>query len=118
MDESERLQQLEARLARALADAKRWEYDPPSDKAVVRARELFRVFAHSFQEIDAFDVGVGVDGSIDITASGTESSVSMDVSPDGERLDAATGNYRTKTVTWVCKEPSLNDLLKEIERAA
>ncbi|MGE0602128.1 MAG: hypothetical protein AB7J35_16910 [Dehalococcoidia bacterium] len=71
-----------AELERASQRAKEWDYDPPSDAAVQRARTLFAALDEvEFQH--ALEISIGVDGSIDIFASRRDVRVSVEILPSG-----------------------------------
>lgn len=115
---AERLRQLEAMLEAAIANAKQWDFDLPTAGGEARVRAVLAFLAERFESTEPFEVAIGEDGSIEFTASGRASYVTVAIPPDGDRIDAATINVTEKVITWQAEEPALATIAKEIERAA
>ena len=105
-------------LEAALADAQRWEFDLPADAGLKRARELFAGLAFEIHDVSSFEVDVAVDGAIGITTGSPNVSISVTVAPNGSRTDAGAVDHRKRKVIWTSENPSIEEIVREIGRAA
>ena len=104
-------------LSKAVANAREWDFDPPTEQALLRTRQLLGRIAETYDDLQRFSLSVGVDGGIEITASSRDYSVSIDVSPAAVVTTAA-GDHHERPVIWSAVEPTWDELAREIDKAA
>ncbi len=109
-----RVAHFESQLREAQAAAARNGFDQPAEGAVARATRVFDALAAA--DFAPFDVAIGVDGSIELTATIGTLAITIDVSPTGSRIDAVLDT--ADRVVWVGENVTPAAVVKEIERAA
>ena len=107
---------LEGELEDAKARARSYDFDEPDERSIRVARDLIAALAQMEDAIHGLEIGVGVDGCIEITGRVRATHLTVEVSPTGSRIDAVLDTEAG--IVWVGEQTSAEDLLKELERAA
>lgn len=108
---------LQDELERALALAKRDDFDAPSAAALARARTLFAELS-SAMDTSAFEVTVGEDGSIELfTATPSGERLTVEISAAAGRVGLVVQDAGGRVLAAV-KEATDGEVVRRLERAA
>ena len=114
----EKIVALAAQFDEARALAKNLEFDAPSAAAVERAAALLALIAEAVTETSVFEVALGEDGTIEITAASDASFVTIDISPASARAAMVVQDAHSDEITVSIPIATDQDILSQIDRAA
>jgi hypothetical protein len=87
MNSTGRLDELVRIFDDARQSAARCAFDLPSIQAIKRTEKLLRLAASSVDSIATFDIAIGEDGSIELTAAPGGRLITLDISPSGAKVE-------------------------------
>ncbi len=109
---------LVAQFEEARALARDLDFDAPSSASIERASRLLGLLAQAGQETSIFEVVLGEDGTIEITATPDDSFVTIDISPLSGGAALIVQDNGTNAITISMPVATDQDILRQIERAA